>query len=205
LLGPKILLLAPIWALGVALHRFQPLYHCREWQGWLLLLSSWLLLFLFEYYEVTQQGRELLKQWVGDEMYRGLAFSKSFMTDYLLALIIAANFIGIRTIAHRFSKPLLTVEKPVRWLAGYTFSLYIFHQPLLIFFSAVLNGDPDGALFYTQVMGATLVSIVLIGSYTEHKRHHLRAVIRHRLVWLFDRSWWRHGVSDLLANKQNRA
>jgi peptidoglycan/LPS O-acetylase OafA/YrhL len=68
-------------------------------------------------------------------------------------------------------------EKIARWLAGYTFSLYILHQPLLQFYAAVFNGDPHGRLFYAQVMLATLLSIVVIGHFTEHKRHHLRRML----------------------------
>jgi hypothetical protein len=195
LIGPKIIVLAPIWILGVVLHRFQPLYRVREWQGWLLFLASWPLYGLFQHYEMTEFGGALLKQWVGEKWHRDLTFSKFFVTDYLLALIIAMNFVGYRVIAHQFSWPLSRCEKVIRWLAGNTFSLYVFHQPLLLFFAAVFNGDPNGKLFYLQVIAATLTSVVAIGTFTEQKRHHLRELIRRLLVWLIETKWRRRGVT----------
>jgi peptidoglycan/LPS O-acetylase OafA/YrhL len=204
LLGPKIIVLAPIWMLGVVLHRYQPLYRIPQWQGWVLFLASWPLYALFQHYQLTELGSDLLKQWIGEKWHREMTFSKFFLTDYLLALIIAANFVGYRVIAHRFSRPLISCEKVIRWLSGYTFSLYIFHQPLLLFFAAVFNGDPNGKLFYAEVIGATLLSIVVIGTFTEQKRHHLRSLIRRLLVWLMETKWWRQGVTAPLAYGRER-
>jgi len=182
MLGPKIMLLAPIWALGVVLHRHPALARMPPWLGWTLFLASWPLYGLFQHYGLTEYGSRLLLRLIGEKWHHQMAFSKFFITDYLLALIIAANFIGFRAVAHRFAAILRPCEKIVRWLAGYTFSLYILHQPLLQFYAAVFDGDPLGSLFYAQVMLATLLSIVVIGHFTEHKRHHLRRWLRRLLA-----------------------
>lgn len=182
MLGPKIMLLAPVWLLGVALQRHPALARLPQWLGWTLFLTSWPLYALFHYLGMTEYGSSLLLNLIGEKWHHQMAFSKFFITDYLLALIIAANFIGFRAVAHRFAAVLRPCEKPVRWLAGYTFSLYILHQPLLQFYAAVFDGDPHGRLFYAQVMLATLLTIVVIGHFTEHKRHHLRRWIRQLLA-----------------------
>lgn len=200
-LGPKIALLAPIWILGVVLHRHEGLYRIPHWQGWTLFLLSWPLYILFQQYQLTEYGSQILRQWIGEQWHRDLTFSKFFITDYLLALIIAANFIGFRVIAHNFARPLQSCEKAIRWLSGYTFSLYIFHQPLLQFFAAVINGDPNGKLFYFEVIAATLLSIILIGTYTEQKRHHLRSWIKKGLISMTDSKWWRYGVRATLTQR----
>jgi peptidoglycan/LPS O-acetylase OafA/YrhL len=200
-LGPKILVLAPLWMLGVALHRWQALGRLPEWQNWLLFLASWPAYFVFHHFDLTEYGSQLLRSLIGDKWHTTAAFSKFFITDYLLALIIAANFVGFRGIAHRFATPLLLAEKPIRWLAGYTFSLYILHQPLLQFFAALFNGDPSGILFYCEVMGATVLTIGVIGAFTEHKRHHLKTMLAKALTSLMASRWWRHGVTPALAGK----
>lgn len=194
MLGPKILVLAPIWLLGVALHRRQALARIPEWLGWTLFLASWPLYGLFQHYGMTEVGSRLLLVLVGEKWHHQMAFSKFFLTDYLLALIVAANFIGFRAVAHRFAAILRPCEASVRWLSGYTFSLYILHQPLLQFYAAVFDGDPHGWLFYAQVMLATLLSIVVIGHFTEHKRHHLRKLIRRMLAALMAAKWRRQSV-----------
>lgn len=195
MLGPKILLLAPIWLLGVALHRMPALERTPPWLGWTLFLASWPTYALFQHYGLTEAGSRLLLRLIGEKWHHQMAFSKFFITDYLLALIVAANFIGFRAVGHRFAAVLRPSEKVVRWLSGYTFSLYILHQPLLQFYAAAFDGDPRGRLFYSQVMLATLLSIVGIGHFTEHKRHHLRKLIRRMLVAVMETRWRRQGVS----------
>jgi peptidoglycan/LPS O-acetylase OafA/YrhL len=195
MLGPKILLLAPIWLLGVALHRHPALARIPQWLGWTLFLASWPMYGLFYYCGMTEYGSQLLLNLIGEKWHHQMAFSKFFITDYLLALIIAANFVGFRTVADKFTALLLPCEKIVRWLSGYTFSLYILHQPLLQFYAAVFDGDPHTSLFYSEVMLATLLSIVVIGHFTEHKRHHLRRLIRRMLVAVMETRWRRQSAS----------
>jgi peptidoglycan/LPS O-acetylase OafA/YrhL len=201
-LGPKILVMAPIWWLGVVLHRSERLSRIAPWQGWLLFLASWPLYWIFQHYELTEYGSQLLLQWIGPKWHQQAAFSKFFITDYPLALIIAANFVGFRAICRHFSAPLLASEKVIRWLSGYTFSLYILHQPLLQFYAAVFRGDPAGKLFYTEVTVATLLSIGLIGALTEHKRHHLRRWVHRALSSMTAAKWWRQSITAAISPKQ---
>jgi peptidoglycan/LPS O-acetylase OafA/YrhL len=201
-LGPKILVLAPLWVLGVVLHRYQPLLRLPAWQYWVLFLASWPAYFTFQYFELTEYGSQLLLRLIGEKWHTTAAFSKFFITDYPLALIVAANFVGFRGISHHFAMPLLAAEKPIRWLAGYTFSLYILHQPLLQFYAALFNGDPSGILFYCEVIGATVLTIGVIGALTEHKRHHLKEWISKSLTRLMATRWWRQGITSPLAAKQ---
>jgi peptidoglycan/LPS O-acetylase OafA/YrhL len=173
-----------------------------QWQSWVLFLASWPLYGLFQHYQLTEMGSQLLLRWIGAKWHYQAEFSKFFINDYLLALIIAANFIGYRGVAHHFSAVLFPLEKPIRWLAGFTFSLYILHQPLLQFYAAVFNGDPSGPLFYFEMMAATLLSVGIIGAFTEHKRYQLRTWIRSMLVAMMATNWWRRSVTATLANKQ---
>ncbi|MEO7493618.1 MAG: acyltransferase [Massilia sp.] len=195
-LGPKILVLLPIWVLGVVLQRSAALNRLPEWLGWILFLVSWPLYALFQHAGMTEVGSELLRQAIGEKWHHQAAFSKFFITDYLLALIIAANFIGFRAIAVRFATPLRALEKPIRWIAGFTFSLYILHQPLLQFYAAVFNGDPSTSLFYAEVIGATVLTVFVIGSVTEQKRHIMRDWIHAKLSALTASRLWRKLMSS---------
>ena len=201
LVGPKILLLAPIWILGVVLHRWALLYQTPEWLGWVLFLASIPLYGLFQQYDVSAVSSELLRQWIGDQWHRDLYYSKFFLADYLLALIVAANFAGFRCVAHRFSLLIGMIEKPVRWVAGLTFSLYIFHQPLIQFFAAVFNGNPNDRLFYLEVMFAMIFTIILIISYFERQRHPMRRCLRQWLQSASRTNWWTRHVTMRLAGE----
>ena len=201
LLGPKILLLAPIWWLGVLLQRWRALYRLPDWLGWLLFLGSWPAYWLFHHAGMTEYGGALLRQWGGVELHRAMAFSKFFITDYLLALIVAANFVGFRVIGRHLAWPLLRCEKPIRWLSSFTFALYVFHQPLLLFFAAAFDGNPAGYRFYAEVMACTLISIAFIGAYSERHRPQLRRRVLTWLGRLAATPWWRRQVSARLVRQ----
>ena len=187
LLGPKILLLAPAWVAGVVLFRWQWLRALKPMPGALLFAASWPAYWLFHQYGLTEVGSGWLLKLVGPHLHQQMAFSKFFMTDYLLALIVVANFAGMRALADVAARPLRAIEPVIRPLAAYTFSAYILHQPLMQFYAALIDGDPGRPWFYAGTMLATFATIAVVGSMTEQQRHHWRHGIRKLLARLFDR------------------
>jgi peptidoglycan/LPS O-acetylase OafA/YrhL len=182
--GPKILLLAPIWVLGVVLHRWKALDRLPEPISWVLFLGSIVSYVLFQEYEVTEYGYALLGKLIGAHWAREFAFSRYFIMDYPLALIVAANFIGSRNISFRFGWLLVPLERPIRWIAALTFPLYIMHQPLMQFFSALINGNPNTPVFYLETMACTLLTVAILGTYSERKRPAFKRWIQGVLVGL---------------------
>lgn len=177
LIGPKILLLAPVWATGVLLHRWTTLQRIGRGAGAVLLAGSCIGYALFHHYQLTEAGSAWLRQIVGAHWHQQFAFSRYFMTDYLLAIIVACHFVGVRALAPSLER----LAPLVRPLAAYTFSIYLLHQPLIQFYATLFNGDPTGSWFYTVTMLAVFASIYAIGTMTEQQRHHLRRAI-HRLL-----------------------
>ena len=179
--GPKILLLAPVWAMGVALHRWRALQRIPFGAGLALFAGSLVAFGLFQHFRLTDLGSAWMRSLVGDALHHQLTFSRFALTDYLLGLIVAANFAGARAVAPVLGRVLLPCERPIRWMAGYTFSLYLMHQPLLLFYGAVIDGDPSGPWYFAAVLGAILATVWLAGSVTEQRRHLLRAWLLARL------------------------
>jgi peptidoglycan/LPS O-acetylase OafA/YrhL/predicted ATP-grasp superfamily ATP-dependent carboligase len=177
LIGPKILLLAPVWATGVLLQRWTALQHVGRVAGALLLAASCIGYALFHHYQLTEVGSAWLRQIFGAHWHQQFAFSRYFMTDYLLAIIVACHFVGVRALA----PPLERLGSVARPLAAYTFSIYLLHQPLIQFYAALFRGDPAAPWFYIATMLAVFASIYAIGTVTEQQRHHWRRAI-HRLL-----------------------
>jgi hypothetical protein len=169
LLGPKILLLAPVWWLGVYLYR-GPLDRIGERTGWVLFLLSFPLIYLFHSYRLDYLLSGWLKIQIGEPLWTQLVFSKYFLSDYILAPLVAMNFAGFRAISHRFRGVFAVCGGTIRFLAGFTFSLYLFHQPLLLFFAALIDGDPNGLRFYTEVIVCVVLAIFVLGSATEQQK-----------------------------------
>ena len=177
LIGPKILLLAPVWSAGVLIYRWQGAQRMPEWSAWLGLVASFILFYAFEQSRLADLVSEQLKTFLGTSLHRELAFSKWVFTDYLLTLIVCLNFVCMRRIARRYARLALTLERPVRAAASYTFSIYLLHQPLIYFWAALIDLPPTGYVRYAAVMAGVFASIVLIGSLTERRRFALRQYI----------------------------
>lgn len=176
LLGPKIVLLAPIWALGVYLYHSRFFASLHERAGWLLFMASLVGIWAFHEYGIREIAGAWLESVIGPHYYTELAYSKSFFSDYLLAALVFANFAGFRSIGHRFTRVLNPLSRPIRYVAGYTFVLYLTHQPLIWLFKTAIDGDPADPLFLVQVWLCTLASVWLLGQLTERRRSGYRAV-----------------------------
>ena len=72
--------------------------------------------------------------------------------------------------SHRFDKVLNFFSKPIRYLASYTFILYLLHFPLLQFFSALTFNKETSQTNPTIVMLGTLIVIWSLGRITEKQK-----------------------------------
>jgi peptidoglycan/LPS O-acetylase OafA/YrhL len=177
LLGPKIVLLAPLWALGVWLFHSRWLNKLPTRSAWVLVVVSTVLIVAFHAMGISEVLTEWLKQQIGEQLHTQLTFSKFFLGDYLLGILVVANFAGMRQVADTFWPLFKPVQGLIRWLAGFTFTLYLLHQPLFLFWGSWIAGDPQGYVFWWLTTAAVAVSVVAIGWVTESKRGLLRATI----------------------------
>lgn len=184
ILGPKIVLLAPIWVLGVVLYRWDALPKLPATAYWLLLFFSTAGILAFHYFKVSEWATELLKSVIGAKWHTELTFSKFFVGDYLLGILVFVNFAAMRTCSPTLAPAILVFERPIRFLAGYTLSLYLLHQPLFLFWGAVLRGDPNGQAFWWLTTGLVAVSVFAVGQLTETRRHLLKTFLEEKLVRL---------------------
>ncbi len=183
-LGPKIVLLAPVWAMGVVLFRWRRLADITEGVGWVLVFASIAGIVLFHWFDVEGLVAARFKALIGAKWFEQFTFSRFFVSDYLLGLLVMANFAGVRRVNARLAPVLLAIERPVKAAAAYTFTLYLLHHPLFLFWGAVLRGDPKGYGSWLATTGLVAVSIVAIGAATETRRHVLTRWIRQRMTAL---------------------
>ena len=184
ILGPKILLLFPLWLVGVAIYKWQFTYQLSLRVAALLWGFSCVALYVFHEIGVQYVLADWLKDWGGDQLYEQLTFSKYFLSDYLLVPIIAANFIAFRRLSLAFPMAPVKVAHFIRYISGFTFILYLSHQPLLQFYGAVINGDPDSAWFYLSVVSLVLVTVFALGFLTERRKKSWKALFSSMLGWL---------------------
>ena len=182
ILGPKVLLLAPIWIAGVVLYRWEALRSLSQPVSWLMVIGSIIGVFGFHSLGVGDIAAERLKSLIGAEWHKQLTFSKFFLSDYLLGCLVFINFAGMRGIAGTLGPVFLRIERPIRLVASYTFTLYLMHQPLFLFWAAVIRGNPDGYLYWWMTTGMVALSVASIGYVTENKRHLFKRWLEARLA-----------------------
>jgi peptidoglycan/LPS O-acetylase OafA/YrhL len=181
LLGPKILLLAPVWWMGVWLYHDRRLKSLSTPVSAVLAVVSGLGIFAFCAFDLTYFFADHMKEWLGDYWYHEMAFSRYFIGDYPLGVMIVLHFAGMRGIAAWIAPLLLPFEAPIRNVAAYTFTLYLMHDPLLLFWGAVLQGDPEGQTFYWETTFLVALCVFAMGWLTENKRHLLKRWIKARM------------------------
>jgi peptidoglycan/LPS O-acetylase OafA/YrhL len=173
--GPSIMVMFPIWLLGAYLAK-----HGMRWKLtvagaaglWVVSLALGLTL-----HETGLAGS--VQQWLYHTVpgYWRLGASQRFLTDWVLGVLVAANFVAMRALADPLGLLLHMIARPVQWLAGYTFSLYLFHRPLTEFAGHFYaKQSPDVWVSLMWVIGISACCFAL-GSVTEGQKGRARNVV----------------------------
>ena len=174
--GPAILVLFPLWLLGVWIMRHR--LSLTRLAAWAAIIAS-----AAGIYVITgMQADTWLRHFLHDNVpsYWKLHDSQQMFTDYLVALLVTLNFVSVRAILREpaVARWVLKLKKPITWAAGYTFSLYLFHYPLVRFCEVHFPNRADSLWQYLAVMTGIFVVIFLLGSVTEKKKNIVRALVQ---------------------------
>lgn len=161
-IGPKIVALFPIWLLGFLAYRICSRSKLSANLGLFLFVTSTVCLVLYELY-VIRYGIP--------KLYNNFLKVRLLYQDYIIGILFFIQVIGFNFSASFFSRILVFFKHPIRWLAGATFSLYLFHMPLCQFLSALslwaANSWESRVMIY---FGVPLI-VFMLAHYTERKKH----------------------------------
>jgi peptidoglycan/LPS O-acetylase OafA/YrhL len=181
-LGPKVVLLAPIWALGVGLYRSRRLSSLSEGAGWVLVAAT--VAGIVGYHALGVE--KVLDQWtsrhLGAGLYEQLNYSRHFLGHYLLGVLVMLHFAGVRAVAPRLEPLVRPLERPIKLLSATTPTLYLIHMPLLCFWSAVIAGTPRGLGYLAAVTVLVMLSMALVSWLIETRRHGLTRALQRLLA-----------------------
>jgi len=169
-LGPKVLLLAPCWAVGVWLYRTPVFNRLSAGMAAGMFLLALAAIVLYRDWHLEQAFATGLRPIAGAYLFERLSWASFFGADWLLAALVALNFGAARRLSSFMPAVGKGITKALRYLGNLTFPLYIFHYPLLLLWGAVLRGDPMKPWFYCATLALTLASCVLLGAVGEKLR-----------------------------------
>jgi peptidoglycan/LPS O-acetylase OafA/YrhL len=172
--GPKILLLMPVWLLGVAIYRIPLALSPRQARAlFLLTLVAGLLLFWFD----TSISIRVALTSVWPWFTSALQASNQFIGDFLLGVMIAGNLFAVSRMPDALA-PILAWKRPIKTCASFTFSAYLYHTPLFI-----LLWDVARIHAPFVVVPALALGIVLLGLVTERRLPAWRNALRRAMHW----------------------
>lgn len=168
--GPKISVLLPVWLLGaggywVSVHRpAGQRLGMLVWIGSIGLLAACKLFggghgSLYDEFSVTPQR-------LGDYAYY-----------YMVGFLFAANLVGFHSMGVKIERLPRWLSGSAKWLGERTFSLYLFHMPLLFLIAAVVPWPPAAAQTRVLVFLGTPVLIFALAEVTERRKREWRQVV----------------------------
>jgi peptidoglycan/LPS O-acetylase OafA/YrhL len=130
--GPKVVLLAPLWMLGVAvLPLSQIAVTWSKLTRWLLGLFS-LVLFALSF---------VIQYPVASLFGIPLAGATIFFSDYFAGAAVGLHFVLVAAKPFRFAERLSSL---IKWLASFSYELYALHMPIIVLFIAYFGGKSSG-------------------------------------------------------------
>ena len=177
--GPSIAVMCPVWLAGVAVYRICKRDVVSVRWGVLLFTASLLAWGTYEWI-AWNYGRPMLQT--------GPLFKRAeVIQDYIVACFFCAGLIGFNAAAHELGGLLLRFARPIRWLAGASFTLYLCHLPLARFLLACTPWPKEAVASRSLVIGGTLVLVFMIAAVTERKKEAWRRAVTPVWDWLFAR------------------
>jgi peptidoglycan/LPS O-acetylase OafA/YrhL len=166
--GPKILLLFPVWWLGVLVYRRTSQGPVAPRLGLFLFLGSILGYAAFRSSGLPLAFLEATRAAIGaDAVAHSLRFSDEFLSSYVIGPLVAAHFLGAHSLSTHLGRCLSPAAAGIRWFAQFTFAIYLVHYPLLRFIGALVPYDRHSPLQVAAVFAATLAGCVAVGLLTE--------------------------------------
>ena len=179
LAGPRILLMLPVWLVGVTLVLTPAARRAGAVAGAALLALG--LAAAWFHTEFVIPGLHLMRA-LAHPFEAQLSYSRFALSDFLLALCVAAACAGLRALATRWPAPWRLVAAPARVLAGFSFTLYLFHWPLLLLAKSVGITAGPSLLGFAAEVGIIVALCYAISLVTEQQRNRVRALLERHLL-----------------------
>ena len=173
LVGPRLWLLLPVWLSGVALYRWQARLAFGRGvarAGWLL---SVVLVGLWGWLDPEPWLRGVANAWWPFAGIR-MGSADRVLADYAVMLLVLLNFACARQA--RFDA-LLRLARPIRFLAGHTFTLYLSHGIVIGMWQTLLPIERGAAHEIVAIGTAIAVVALALNPFTEALQRTLRRAI----------------------------
>jgi hypothetical protein len=152
-------MLMPVWVMGAILYHHMPAFSRRA--ALIMFMATTGITIAACALDVSELWRAWLYR-IAPPFWRA-HYSSQFLYDIVLGVVVAANFAATASLSASLGK-LRAIERPIRYLASFTLSLYVFHAPLTELLVHVLHVD-HALPFY----GTLAVCVFALAQLTEKR------------------------------------
>lgn len=170
IIGLKIILLLPVWILGVLAYKYSDQLIIKKSLANLVFLATLLFIIVLTFvwdFSVFSDRFVFGKA--------PLYFSSQFVFDWVYGLLVALNLFSLKFISLKFEPPLV-LENVIKYLSSVTFSIYLFHLPILIFIGAIIPYNKSSYLQTISLLFVLVIFVCLISVITEKQREHWKTL-----------------------------
>ncbi len=172
-MGPAFAALFGLWMMGALVAAWQPRFAAatRRVPRWLmraLVVASVLGIVLLAGSSIQESVRAILRAHVHG--WWRMRSAEYVVTDYVIGLLIAAHLVAAACLfgdARRFAESRL--GRLARYCAGFTFTLYLFHYPMLLALSAIRAPRPPSLAAGFGSIAVTLAGVWIVAFATERQ------------------------------------
>ncbi|MEP1144503.1 MAG: acyltransferase [Henriciella sp.] len=180
--GLSILLLAPCWLAGMALYKMatgSEAVTLNARAAWMLAIGPWVVYAIFLAVDLPNFLSVITYLAMGANVTpnEAFGFADEFLWNYVLAGLFAVHFLGVYHLAKEGHWVSPKAETWIRWLAGATFSIYLFHYPVLTLLYAMPGYDAANPLHYGGAGVVTLVICFLLAEISERRLSAWRTIM----------------------------
>lgn len=170
--GSAVLLLLPAWLAGVWLNRDARLHRLKGQTALAVLLGC----LLAQKFIATWDLDALM--WLREASPFSLGLSEWVLSDLPLALVFVLALAALRPLAQANAARLEAWQRPIRFGAGFSFTLYLFHMPLLDLMKLAGVNAGDNALVLLGGIVAVLATCAAIAQVTEGSAPRVKAALQ---------------------------
>lgn len=168
--GPAILALMPAWLCGLALVYIKS---DQIKKPYLVIPAAALAIVLIVEAELDLQIKNHISNLIPSVWHLG--FATKFLTDYILAVCFGLVLLSVGAIQVRSS---VTSERVLANLAGFSFTLYLFHDPILRIMQSFTGLKNVSTLTHLAVLSMVVALCWLISLATEAKTSSFRRQLK---------------------------
>ena len=174
--GPKIAAYFPMWLFGLYCQRLLTRWDADQaysasrasFGAWAALFVAMPITYLVVrcYWETSLQSM-FLPIGFNPKTYASILYFNFVGSLFAVSILAFYKMARLSSVIEEF---MARIARPVQWLAGATFTLYLAHQPIILALTTIMPGERGSKLWAYSIMAAAFALIFALAEVSERRK-----------------------------------